>query len=228
MRQNPGVQRIGLFGGSFNPIHFGHLIPAQAAAEQLGLDKLVFIPSAQPPHKPAKPGLGSPNAIGRAWGPLAPAENRLEMVRRAVEGHPLFEASDIELARSGLSFTIDTVAEFRRRLGLDVLLHWLIGADSLAELPAWHRAGELVDACRVVTLVRPGWPIDAALDRLRGRLSDEQVARLAGGVLASPAIEISATQIRHRLAAGKSVRYLLPGVVIHYIEQQRLYGFAGP
>ncbi len=204
------MQRIGLFGGSFNPIHFGHLIPAQAAAEQLGLDKLIFVPSAVPPHKAAAAGLAS-------------AEHRLEMVRRAIADVPLFDVSDIELKRPGPSYTIDTIAAFRGEYGLDVMLHWLIGADSLADLPAWHRAGELVDACRIVTLARPGWTIDAAIARLRDRLSEEQIARLAAGVLSTPLIEISATAIRHRVAAGKSIRFLLPGVVRHYIQQNGLY-----
>lgn len=204
------MQRIGLFGGSFNPIHFGHLITAQAAAEQLGLDRLIFVPSAQPPHKPAT-------------GQLAPAEHRLQMVRLAVEGTPLFDASDVELKRSGPSYTIDTIAEFRRELGLDVLLHLLIGADSLADLCLWHRAGELVDACRIITMARTGWPVDRVLPRLAEKLSEEQVARLAGGVLTTPIIEISATQIRHRIGAGKGVRFMLPGVVLHYIDQHGLY-----
>lgn len=204
------MKRIGLFGGSFNPIHFGHLIPAQAAAEQLGLDKLIFVPSAVPPHKAAAAGL-------------APAEHRLEMVRRAIADVPLFDVSDIELKRPGPSYTIDTIVAFRREYGLDVMLHWLIGADSLADLAAWHRAGELVDACRIVTLARPGWTIDAAIARLRDRLSEEQIARLAAGVLSTPLIEISATAIRHRVAAGKSIRFLLPGVVRHYIQQNGLY-----
>ena len=203
--------RIGLFGGSFNPIHFGHLVPAEAAAEQLALNKLIFIPSAIPPHK---------QQVGSN---LAAPEHRLEMVRRAVEGHPLFEVSDLELARSGPSYTIDTIAEFRQRFGLDVLLHWLIGADSLAEIAGWHRAGDLIDACRVVTMVRPGWPIDAALARLRGKLSDERIERLAAGVLATPAVEISATQVRHRVSAGKFIRYLVPSLVARYIADKQLY-----
>ena len=203
------MRRIGLFGGSFNPIHFGHLIPAQAAAEQLALNKLIFIPSAQPPHKPL------PN--------LTPAADRLEMVRRAVADHPVFDVSDVELARSGPSYTIDTVAHFRRQFGLDVMLYWLIGADSLADLPLWHRAGELIDACQIVTLVRPGWSIDAAFARLAGKLSDERIGRLRSGLLTAPEIEISATQIRHRIASGKTVRYLLPSVVIHYIQERQLY-----
>ena len=211
------MQRIGLFGGSFNPIHFGHLIPALSAAEQLSLDRLIFVPSAAPPHK-----------VGA--GQLAPAEHRLEMARRAVESVPPLDVSDLELKRTGPSYTIDTIAEFRRQFGLDVMLYWLIGADSLADLALWHRAGELVDACRIVTMARPGWPIQAALDRLRedSKLSDEQVDRLAAGLLTTPAIEISATQIRHRIAAGKTVRFLLPGVVLHYIDQHELYRRSEP
>ena len=106
---------------------------------------------------------------------------------------------------------------------LDVLLHWLIGADSLAELATWHRAGELADACRVITMARPGWPVEKSLARLKGKLTEEQIARLAGGVLTTPMIEISATQIRHRIATGKPVRYFLPSVVLHYIDQNQLY-----
>lgn len=203
------MQRIGLFGGSFNPIHFGHLIPAESAAEQIGLNRLIFVPSAQPPHK-----------SGHS---LASAEDRLEMTRRAAADHPLFEVSDVELTREGPSYTIDTIAEFRRRFGLDVVLHWIIGADSLAELATWHRADELIDACQIVTMVRPGWPAETAIERLRTRLAADQVARLAAGIVNTPAIDISATQIRHRIAAGKPVRFFLPGVVLHYITERNLY-----
>lgn len=206
------MQRIGLFGGSFNPVHFGHLIPAQSAVEQLALDKLVFIPSAVPPHKLALAGAA-----------MVPAEHRLAMVRLAIAGADAFDVSDVELNRPGPSYTIDTIAAFRQEYGLEVMLYWLIGADSLADLAMWHRAADLVDACQIITLARPGWTIDAALARLRDRLSDEQIGRLASGVLTTPLIEISATAIRHRIATGKSIRFMLPSVVQHYIGQRGLY-----
>ncbi|MCG3178243.1 MAG: Nicotinate-nucleotide adenylyltransferase [Phycisphaerae bacterium] len=211
------MQRIGLFGGSFNPIHFGHLIPAQAAAEQLGLEKLVLVPSANPPHK-------LDEAQHRN---LASADHRLEMARRAVSGHPLFEVSDVELRRSGPSYTIDTIVAFREQHGLEAVLHWLIGCDSLGDIGLWHRAPELIDACSVVTMARPGWTVDASLSRLRDRLDEGRIERLRAGVLATPEIEISATQIRRRVAEGKSIRYLLPSIVARYIADNRLYVRSG-
>jgi len=200
--------RIGLFGGSFNPVHAGHLIASRAVAEHLRLDKLYLVPAAVPPHKVPKN--------------LADATHRLEMLRLATRGESLFEVSDLEINRPGPSYTIVTVEEFRRRLGGSAELFWIIGADSLAELANWYQAERLVDTCRIVTAARPGWD-RPDLSALAGRLRPEQIERLKADVLATPRIDISASEIRRRVAAGLSVRYLVPDAVAEYIAAHGLY-----
>lgn len=202
------AQGIGLFGGSFDPIHFGHLISARSLAEQLSLDRVVLIPSGRPPHK-------------REAIRTDPA-HRLEMTRRAVEGDPLFEVSDVELRREGPSYTFDTVTEFRRRFGGDAELCWFIGADWLAELPTWYRIADLAGIVRFVAAARPGWkvPPREALDRCMG---PDAVDRLLADCRVTPLVEISATDIRARVRSGRSIRYLVPERVRSYIMDQRLY-----
>lgn len=202
------AQRVGLYGGSFNPIHNGHLIVARAVAEQVGLERVMLLPSVRPPHK--------------GDGQLLDARHRAAMVKLAIEGEPLFEFSDFDLTREGPSYTIDTVMHFRESLGPQAELHWIIGADSLSELTTWHRVRDLVDACRIVTAARPGWD---AIDwtPLRAILGDAQVAALQAGVLATPRIDISSTDIRRRERDGQSIRYLVPDSVRLYIERNALY-----
>jgi len=197
-----------LFGGSFNPIHVGHLIIARAAAEQLGVERTIVIPSASPPHK-----TGSD---------LASPEHRLAMVHLAIADEPAFEVSDIELRREGPSYTLLTVQAYRRQLGADVPLYWLIGGDTLPELHSWYQIAELVDLCRIVTAVRPGFETPD-FSTLFGCLSLAQVQRLREGILDTPRIDISATQIRARVREGRSIRYMVPESVIEYIDRERLY-----
>ncbi|MHC4065064.1 MAG: nicotinate-nucleotide adenylyltransferase [Planctomycetota bacterium] len=205
-------QRIALFGGSFNPIHMGHLIVARSVGEQLRLDRIIVLPSATPPHKTAAA--------------LLDPKHRAAMVELAIAGEPLLELSDYDLNREGPSYTVETVAHFREELGLDVLLHWIIGADSLAELTTWYRVRALVDSCRIITAARPGWErID--FDVLRTRLSEEHIASLQAGLVETPRIDISATDIRRRARAGRSIRYLTPDSVCQYIADHGLYRAPG-
>ncbi len=200
---------VGLLGGSFDPIHYGHLISARSCAEQLGLNRIVLIPSAVPPHKRGET--------------MTEGAHRLEMARRAVEGDELFEVTDVEFQRSGPSYTIDTVAEIRRRgIGGPGEMCWLIGADTLPELHTWHRAAELVQQVRIVTVVRPGWssPPRADLAKWAG---EEAAVRLLRDCVTTPAIGISATEIRDRVRTGKSIRYLVPEPVRSYIDATGLY-----
>lgn len=199
---------IALFGGTFDPIHHGHLIAARAVVEQLDYDRVFFIPAPTPPHK-----------IGRE---LSDASHRLEMARLAVQGEPRFDVSDVEIRRAGVSFTILTVEAFRQCVGPDVPLAWVIGGDSLPELYSWYRIGDLVETCRIVTAVRPGYELpDLAL--LRRTLSAGQVDRLRRDVLPTPFIDISATNVRRRVREGRSIRYLVPEAVRTYIEANQLY-----
>ncbi len=206
---------VALFGGTFDPIHCGHLIVARCVLERLSLDEVTFIPSANPPHK------------GRA--DLSDVAHRLAMVELAIDGprprvgaEPGFACDDCETRRSGPSYTLETVMHFRARLGPQATIHWIIGADSLAELETWHRAGELVDACNIVTVNRLG---DNQPDLSTfGRVLDEgHVAKLERGILQTPHIDISATDIRRRVAAAQSIRYLVPEPVRQYIEDHQLY-----
>jgi nicotinate-nucleotide adenylyltransferase len=207
-RRNAMGEKTALFGGSFDPIHLGHLILARSVAEQLGLDRVIFLPSATPPHKEASE--------------LTPAVHRAAMVRLAVDGEPLFDVSDYDLTRDGPTYTVQTVAYFQEQLGSATVLHWIIGSDSLAELASWYQVGELVERCRVITAARPGWekPDLAVLHRLIG---DARLAKVESGILKTPRIDISSTVIRARVRAGRSIRYLVPEPVRAYIREQQLY-----
>jgi len=200
--------RVGLFGGTFNPVHVGHLIVARAVLEHLGLERMVLIPSANPPHK-------SPQAV-------AGAEDRLAMLRLAIADEPGFDLSACEIERPGPSYTIDTVAAFRREWGDKAELHWLIGSDSLSELASWHRVAELVGMCRIVTAARPGREVPD-LSALGGRVGERQIQRLRDGILPTPRIDISASEIRRRVRQGRSVRWLVPTAVAQYIDRRGLY-----
>lgn len=182
--------KIGLYGGTFDPIHIGHLILARDAIEQLGLDRVVFIPAARSPHKLAtKP---------------ASAKLRREMVLAAIEGEPRFEMNDCELSRSGPSFTIDTVMELRSLHG-NAEMFCLIGEDNLVELHTWRCIEELKQLVQFVVLSRSDKPEGHVFPTLQRR------------------IEISATEIRRRVANGQSIRYLVPDKVLALIEQHHFY-----
>ena len=191
--------RIALIGGSFDPVHHGHLIIARNVAERMGIGRVIFLPTASPPHKAARD--------------LADPEHRTRMVQAAIEGEPGFELDETDLNRPGPTYTLDTIAHFREQVGPAAELIWVIGGDSLAELASWHRVAELVDACRIVTALRSGSET-LDLTSLTARLSDEQVSRLKNDVLATPRIDISSTEIRRRVAAGRSIRYLVPETVV--------------
>lgn len=199
-----------LFGGTFDPVHHGHLIVSRAVAEALGVAKVVLIPAANPPHKP---------------GAVASAQQRLEMLRLAIEGEDLFEISTVELHRQGSSYTLDTLLELRRTLGADLQFKWLIGADMLEDLPLWHRVGEVLAEAQMVIAVRPPWQerMGAILDRLEPRLGVEAVGRLRQSVVPSPIIDISSTLIRGRIRDRKSVRYFVPENVQNYIARHGIY-----
>ena len=162
------MAKVLLFGGSFDPIHNGHLIVSRAAAEQIGAARVVLVPSSRPPHKLTQQ--------------LADGADRLEMCRRAVANEPFFDVSDWELGQQGPNYTLLTVQHFRAALGPETEVCWLIGMDSLVELATWYHVAELVDACTVVTAARPGYedPDLAALEA-PSRFEMKQVERLVGG-----------------------------------------------
>lgn len=196
-----------LFGGSFDPIHHGHLIVSRHAAEHLGVERVVLIPSANPPHKQRIV--------------LAPAANRIELCRLAVNGDALFEVSDWETGQAAPSYTLHTVRHFRV-LWPEAPLYWLIGMDSLAELSSWYRVGELASLCTLVTVRRPGSP-EPDLSPLAGLMSAEQLRELGEHILVSPLVDVSATDIRARVRGGRSIRYLVPDAVREAIRARGLY-----
>jgi len=200
-------QRIGLLGGTFDPIHFGHLLLAVHSHEKLDLDRVMFIPARLPPHK------------GR---PTAKAADRLAMVRLAVADDERFLVCDCELGRAEPSYTIQTVRQLQSSLGSEAHLFWLIGSDMVEDLPSWHKIGELVELIEIIVVSRAGQarPNYSALEQA---LTGEQIKRLRTGAIDLPLIDISSTQIRERLGQGQSVRYLLPRVVEDYIIQHKLY-----
>lgn len=202
------AERILLFGGSFDPIHNGHLIVARHVAEELGLGRVILIPSASPPHKQGVR--------------LAPIADRLAMCRLVAAEDPLFEVSDWEAGRAGPNYTLLTIQHFRALLGPGPELCWLVGMDSLNELGTWYHAGELVDACTIVTTARPG-SVRPDPDALAKCFSPPQVEKLLRHVVAGPHIDIASTDIRARGRAGQSTRYLVPEAVATYIKERGLY-----
>jgi nicotinate-nucleotide adenylyltransferase len=185
-----------LFGGSFNPVHLGHLLVAQAAREELHLDRVVFIPAAQSPFKP---GLQ-----------LAPAERRLQMLRLALAGCSGCEVDDQEIERGGISYTIDTVRAYLARFA-DAELFYLIGADHVAQLGAWRDAAELARMVQFLIIPRPE------------KVAEMPPAPFRAVVLQGFPIAISASQIRQRVKEGKPIDWLVPSGVAEVIRNNRLY-----
>lgn len=199
--------KVGVYGGTFDPIHLGHLVVGEFARDQLGLDEVLFVPAAIPPHK-QRPGI----TAGRM---------RLEMLELAIAGNPCFSASAMEIERQGVSYTVDTLKELgERRPGDDI--HLILGADSLADLPRWHRAEEICARARVAVACRPGnLPLDFSV--LESCCDPARIREIAGRVIEIPLLDIASRQLRERVAVGRSIRYLVPPAVLAYIEAKRLY-----
>ncbi len=212
------TEPLGLFGGTFDPVHFGHLRLAEEAIGDLGLGGVRWIPAGQPPHR------GAPQVTGR---------QRLEMVLRLTAGNARFSVDASEVEAAAPSYTVHTLERLRDELGVDRPLVLLVGADAFAGLPTWHRWRDLFGLTHIAVAQRPGFPVDAG--SLPPQLAAEFTARLsaAAGLQQAPAggivtftmtqLAISATRLRELLAAGKSVRYLLPDSVLDYINLYQLY-----
>ena len=194
---------IGLLGGTFNPVHEGHLSIAREALRLFALDAVWFIPCAVPPHKPAHH--------------LAPNEDRLAMLRLAIAGEPRFDAIPIEFDRPGTSYTVDTVRALQTLHPGDGFV-FIIGADTLPELPTWHQPLELLRQIRVVSLARPGFVPDAPSIRLPPPWPGKLLADLRTG---NP-LDVSSRDIRAKIAAGQPVS-LVPESVMRYIQEHHLY-----
>ncbi|WP_188993903.1 nicotinate-nucleotide adenylyltransferase [Paenibacillus nasutitermitis] len=192
--------KVGIMGGTFDPIHYGHLLAAETARETCGLDEVWFIPSFIPPLKDNEPG--------------AEGHERLEMVYRAIDFQPYFRALDIELERGGTSYTIDT-AEALVEHHPERSFSFIIGSDRINDLPGWHRVAELAELVSFIGVERPGAPIEKS--KLPAALSDRlQIAEM-------PLIGLSSTDIRKRRAEGKSIRFMVPEKVYSFIQRNGLY-----
>lgn len=200
--------KTGLFGGTFDPPHMGHLIMAQALLDAAGLDRVIFVLSGRPPHKTDRH--------------ITAGERRLEMLRLAVAGNRRFEISDWELTSTGPCYTLETVKHFSELMP-DQKLYWLIGSDSLAELPTWYEFEELICTVEILTAHRGGFDIDEVLADLSGKLSEPAFDRLRHNTVRTAAIEIASRDIRRRVADGREVRYLVPDPVGEYILREGLY-----
>ncbi len=200
-------ERIGVFGGSFDPVHMGHLTIAQDAVEQLELNRLIFVPAAVPPHKQGKT--------------LVEGRHRFEMLQLATEANLSFEVSDMELQRGGISYTFDTMTQIQfEHPGAE--LFFIVGLDSLVELHLWKNIEQLLELCTVVPFARGGE--DPARIAEQIQLSNGWKTKLLGRLIRIHEIEISASEVRMRLAEGLSIRYLVPPEVEMYIAEHHLYG----
>jgi nicotinate-nucleotide adenylyltransferase len=200
--EEPETMRLGVFGGTFDPIHLGHLILAEQCREACALDRVWFVVAGAPPHK---------------QGERTPASHRVEMVRIAIAGHPAFEVSEIETRRPGPHYSVETLEEIHHDRPEEDLL-FLIGADSLADLPTWRSPKRIAELATIVVVNRPG--LEA--------VEPETLPNLGEGThpLASvtiPPIGIASSDIRRRLREGRSIRYMVPRAVEAYIDAQGLY-----
>lgn len=202
------TRSIGILGGTFNPIHLAHLIIAESVREHYRLQKVLFIPSARPPHKT------DPDIL--------PASHRVELVRLAIADNPDFELSDIEVKRQGRSYSVETLRSLRAADTQPTNYFFMIGSDSVPELCTWKNIEELARLCTFVVVPRPGW----TLDRFAGTdlgLPDWLAKGVLSEVVPAPLVAISSTEIRHRVRTEKSIRYLVPKAVEEYITQHNLY-----
>ncbi len=197
--------RIGVIGGTFDPLHNGHLAIAEEAMKRLALAEVFFVPASRPWLK--------------ADQPVTAVEHRVAMVRRAIAASPQYRLSTVEAARPGPSYAVDTIAELQLQYGTGADLYFILGWDSLSELPRWHRPSRLIAMCYLVAVPRPG-QVAPDLDSLETRVPGISQRLI---LLDGPTVDVSATGIRQRVALGQPVDHLVPGPVEQYIRQHRLY-----
>jgi nicotinate-nucleotide adenylyltransferase len=202
-------KRIALFGGTFDPVHVGHTTVAAAAGDGVGADKVIFVPARRSPLK--------------AFFPEASDEDRLAMIKLATEGSDKFDLSDYELKKTAPSYTLETVRYFRRELGDDVSIYWLMGADTLEDLPHWYGIKDLIDECNLAVMYRAGF---AAPDfsKYISLWGEDRITKMRRNVVETPLVDVSSTEIRKRLAAGREITGMISPKVFQYIRENRLYG----
>lgn len=197
-------RRIGVFGGTFDPPHFGHLAIAQEAFCRLALERVLFVPAGQPPHKPGRP--------------ISPAHDRVAMLERAIAGNPAFEMRLTDVNRAGPSYTADMLALLHRELGPACDLYFIVGMDSLHDFPTWREPARILRLARLAAVSRPGYTADlATLERAIPGASDRVI------VLEGPGLDISASELQRRVRVGLPIRYLVPDAVAEYVAEHRLY-----
>jgi nicotinate-nucleotide adenylyltransferase len=194
---------IGILGGTFDPIHIGHLVVAEEARIRVGFNEVLFVPAGQPLLKPGHN--------------ITPSDQRVEMVRRAIADNPNFKLCTLEVERPGPSYTVDTLMMLREQLGSEVSLFFILGRDTLAELPSWKEPKKLAQLCRLVVAPRLGSKDLQHLETEIPGLLDKVIQ------LDMPVIEISSSGIRERIARGLPIRYLVPAEVEKYITEQKIY-----
>ncbi len=201
-------EKIALFGGTFDPIHLGHTTVAADAAKIIGAEKAIFVPAKRSPLK--------------GFFPKAGDSDRLRMISLAIAHNKIFQVSDYELRKPDPSYTLETVRKFQSDYGHDTLIYWLIGADSIDELQLWHGITDLIDECNLATMLRAGCksPNFAKYEDIWG---SGRVEKLQRNIIKTSLVEISSTEIRSRLAAGRDVAGMLDAAVADYIYQRGLY-----
>lgn len=211
--------KIGIFGGTLNPIHFGHLRTAEEVREAFSLDKVLFVPSAFPPHK-KKEDMETP-------------QQRIEMTRIAIEGNPYFDFSDMEVKRGGFSYSVDTVDEVKKRLP-EAEIYFILGVDAFFEIDSWKECRRFLSLCNFIIATRPGYEKKSLGESLPLEVRSDFCYDAAKGYychssghslnfLEVTLLDISSTDIRKRLKVGKSVKYLIPERVEEYIRKNNLY-----
>ncbi len=198
-------KKIAIMGGTFNPIHNGHLVAAESVRQQMGIERVIFIPTGKPPHKTTNPVLD---------------EHRYLMTVLATVSNPRFEVSRTEMDRAGKTYTIDTITEIKAHCSKDCKIYFITGADAIEQILEWKNPEKLLSMCEFVAVTRPGYNRDGLLDTI-SHLKDNYKGRIT--LLEIPALSISSTDIRHRILAGQTIKYLVPSSVEEYILKFGLY-----
>ena len=198
------MQRIGVIGGTFDPIHYGHLAAAEEARVRVNLEKVLFSVAGLPPHKLDEE--------------VTPAEHRLAMVQLGIFSNPDFELSRVDVDRSGPSYTVDTISILQEQWGQGTEMFFILGLDSLVEVPTWHQPERLIQLCHLVAVARPGFEVDM-------RQLEDSVPGISSRVeiIGMPEVDISSSDLQQRVREGLPIRYQVPEEVERYIREHRLY-----
>ena len=218
---NSGAPLVGIFGGTFDPIHYGHLRIAEEIVKTVGLQKLYFVPAGMPRLRHS---------------PVASPQHRVEIVRLAIQKNPDFVLDEREINRGGVSYSIDTVREFKQEFGEEIRLCFVLGADAFINLPEWNNWKELFNLCHFIVSTRPGYTLTLIKELLSKELREECSQRWVSNteslrkdtsglifIASTTMLDISATSIRAHIAVGRSVRYLIPDIIVNYISENKLY-----